>query len=68
MDQITQQLKSANLDVGDTEDSPLAAQNMVKTSSDTQLDSEVEIQLILHPLLVSFYCIALWGTLCFQLT
>ncbi|XWS73438.1 hypothetical protein CRYUN_Cryun02cG0128800 [Craigia yunnanensis] len=39
VDQITQQLKSGNLDVGDTEDSPLAAQNMVKRS-DTQLDSE----------------------------
>ncbi|XP_022730090.1 splicing factor 1 isoform X2 [Durio zibethinus] len=40
VDQITQQLKSGNLNVGDPEDSPLAAQNMVKRSSDTQLDSE----------------------------
>ncbi|XWS71042.1 hypothetical protein CRYUN_Cryun03dG0102900 [Craigia yunnanensis] len=40
VDQITQQLKSGNLDVGGSEDSPLAAQNMVKRSSDTQLDNE----------------------------
>lgn len=40
VDQITQLLKSGNLDVGVTEDSALAAENMVKRSSDTQLDNE----------------------------
>ncbi|XP_021278549.1 splicing factor 1 [Herrania umbratica] len=40
VDQIVQQLKSGNLDVGDHEDSPLDAQNLVKKSSDIQLDSE----------------------------
>ncbi|XP_039048538.1 splicing factor 1-like [Hibiscus syriacus] len=40
VDQITQQLKSGNLDVGDTEDSPVGAKNMVKSTSDTQLESE----------------------------
>ncbi|OMO80939.1 hypothetical protein CCACVL1_12688 [Corchorus capsularis] len=40
VDQITKQLKSGNLDVRDNEDSPLAAQNSVKRSSDTQLDIE----------------------------
>ncbi|TYH04575.1 hypothetical protein ES288_A08G017600v1 [Gossypium darwinii] len=40
VDQITQQLKSGNLDAGDTEDSPFVSQNMVKSTSDTQLESE----------------------------
>lgn len=40
VDQITQQLKSGNLDARDTEDSPFMSQNMVKSTSDTQLESE----------------------------
>ncbi|KAL4311309.1 hypothetical protein GQ457_01G048720 [Hibiscus cannabinus] len=40
VDQITQQLKSGNPDVGDTEDSPLAVKNMVTSTPDTQLESE----------------------------
>ncbi|KAH1108887.1 hypothetical protein J1N35_012655 [Gossypium stocksii] len=40
VDQIMQQLKSGNLDAGDTEDSPFMSQNMVKSTSDTQLESE----------------------------
>ncbi|KAK8544338.1 hypothetical protein V6N13_056120 [Hibiscus sabdariffa] len=45
VDQITQQLKSGNPDVGDMEDSPLAAKNTVKSTSDTQLESE-KLQLL----------------------
>ncbi|KAE8692819.1 RNA-binding KH domain-containing protein, putative isoform 3 [Hibiscus syriacus] len=38
--QIMQQLKSGTIDVGDTEDPPLATKNMVKSTSDIQPESE----------------------------
>ncbi|XP_039064113.1 splicing factor 1-like isoform X1 [Hibiscus syriacus] len=45
VDQITQQLKLGNLDVGETEDSPVGAKNMVKNTYGRQLESE-EVELL----------------------